>query len=1186
MVQQLIIFAIFLIIINFLRHIMPDNTFRLMTWNVQGVMYGSPYLYSLLNEVDIAVLTEHWLMPEQLDFLDIIHPEFKSFSRADSRLTVTYEERLRHTGFGGIAILYRKSLCVNPLSSAGNDRVLGVEVKWNDKCKYFVFGALLPSTNFSVASYSETIEELKDQFDMFCQEGITILAGDFNGQLSSLFSSKTKCLNANARGAVLEKFLCERHLVSVNSQSICNGPEFTFFSSDGKSKSLIDHILLQKSKFDLVVKADIIDDHPLNISDHHPVKIELVRPYAHNTMRADQHIMKSVNWKKASPDQISRYKEAIRTDFLAQVHTAERETNVDIEIIIQSMINILHDAASKFLPIKRFCPYANPYWKLLNVKRFHTEMRRKRREWISNGRPRGWVYLSYANYKKAKKLFAKELLKAKETYDREQFSELEKASELDISTFYKFLRKKRYKHECTFEIESNGIIVRDLDSIRELWANHFSKLSLPDNTYLYDENHCQMVLAEVRKYNKETYSHFDKIIDKTPTREEISSSIRSLNKDKACGPDGIFAEHLLFADPPSSVRLLEIVFAKVYETEKYPRHFKQGIVLPLFKGGRKNKLDMNNYRDITIIPVFQKVLEKIIYNRLVIFSEQISFPNPLQQGFRNNCGSITAAFCIKEAICYYMDRDTSVYVTFLDNAKAFNTVWHSGLFYKLYRLGIQGKTWRIMKDSFENVTCSVLFAGKQSERFGIKQGVGQGRTLSAWLFLVMIDDLITELDQTLCGLKIADLHLPCVLLADDTTVMANSHHSMQHLLDNISSYARRWRLRYNADKSCTVLFTNKRTAVIPSFLFDKTQIPAVKNKKYAGVPLAYNLKSNYAIEEACDKGKHLLNSFYFIGIRDGGMNPLTSLKIWKRIILPSVLYGCELWSGIPHSMIEKLELCQRYAARRMQALDKYSPREATCSSLGLWPMEAYVAKSKLSFFNRLCGGEWSYIWKKIFTIRLCQYLTNPLNQTGFIPDIDRITKKYSMGNVLLDYAVKVQPEDKRVWNRHISCVIQSQEETSWRANMELRNDLIHFRNIHLDLKPSNIWFLGRKFPSMLWPLSEIVKLSVMPVVKSVICKLCGKEVDDRAKHLIVGCEMLFEERNVYFERVIDTLEVRDGIDLFNQEDDILLETLLGSRVDCLTSINDDVWNRLMLVTAGGIASLYKKMNAILTPNVS
>ena len=80
--------------------------------------------------------------------------------------------------------------------------------------------------------------------------------------------------------------------------------------------------------------------------------------------------------------------------------------------------------------------------------------------------------------------------------------------------------------------------------------------------------------------------------------------------------------------------------------------------------------------------------------------------------------------------------------------------------------------------------------------------------------------------------------------------------------------------------------------------------------------------------------------------------------------------------------------------------------------------------------------------------------------------------------------------------------------------------------------------------------------------------------------------MLIEERNVFFERVIDTLEVRDGVNLFNQEDDILLETLLGSKVDCLSSINDDVWDKLMLVTAESITSFYKKMHAVLFTNIS
>jgi Tfp pilus assembly protein PilO len=92
-----------------------------------------------------------------------------------------------------------------------------------------------------------------------------------------------------------------------------------------------------------------------------------------------------------------------------------------------------------------------------------------------------------------------------------------------------------------------------------------------------------MVLEEVRKQSIETHSNFDEVVDKIPTREEISSAVSSLNKDKECGLDSIVAEHLLFADTQSSVQLLETVFKRVYEAEEYPCHFKKGLAIPIFK---------------------------------------------------------------------------------------------------------------------------------------------------------------------------------------------------------------------------------------------------------------------------------------------------------------------------------------------------------------------------------------------------------------------------------------------------------------------------------------------------------------------------------------------------------------------------------------------------------------------------
>jgi hypothetical protein len=62
--------------------------------------------------------------------------------------------------------------------------------------------------------------------------------------------------------------------------------------------------------------------------------------------------------------------------------------------------------------------------------------------------------------------------------------------------------------------------------------------------------------------------------------------------------------------------------------------------------------------------------------------------------------------------------------------------------------------------------------------------------------------------------------------------------------------------------------------------------------------------------------------------------------IWKRMILPTGLYACEIWGGLSNTEIDLLERTQRYAARFIQCMDNTSPIDSTISNLGLWSIES------------------------------------------------------------------------------------------------------------------------------------------------------------------------------------------------------------------------------------------------------
>ena len=144
---------------------------------------------------------------------------------------------------------------------------------------------------------------------------------------------------------------------------------------------------------------------------------------------------------------------------------------------------------------------------------------------------------------------------------------------------------------------------------------------------------------------------------------------------------------------------------------------------------------------------------------------------------------------------------SKLFVCFLDNKKAFDKIWHDGLFLKLKNLGVTGKLWNILFMSYKQASAHVQYNGFISNNFAISQGVGQGRVISAWFFSLYINDLISELKAVNSGISISDLNIPAILLADDTTLLSTSAHGLQKLLDCVQNYACRWRLTYNGTKT-------------------------------------------------------------------------------------------------------------------------------------------------------------------------------------------------------------------------------------------------------------------------------------------------------------------------------------------------------------------------------------------------
>ena len=134
------------------------------------------------------------------------------------------------------------------------------------------------------------------------------------------------------------------------------------------------------------------------------------------------------------------------------------------------------------------------------------------------------------------------------------------------------------------------------------------------------------------------------------------------------------------------------------ELETIPDRCKVCIIIPIHRPG-KCRDSPESYRPITLISAIYKFFERIFLTTLHNWttSNGKSFPNRQQNAYQKHLGSLTVSFHLQETIAHNTELKSGTYVASLDSSKAFDNVWHDGLFSKVYDFGISGKALNLLE---------------------------------------------------------------------------------------------------------------------------------------------------------------------------------------------------------------------------------------------------------------------------------------------------------------------------------------------------------------------------------------------------------------------------------------------------------------------------------------------------------
>ena len=311
------------------------------------------------------------------------------------------------------------------------------------------------------------------------------------------------------------------------------------------------------------------------------------------------------------------------------------------------------------------------------------------------------------------------------------------------------------------------------------------------------------------------------------TPSEVSDYIKELNPAKAIDlfkfPTKIIKDirHLICTP-------LSMIINKSVKKGIFPEKLKIAKVAPVFKSG--NKLDIKNYRPISVLPLFDKIFEKAINSRLTHFLDINNVLCENQFGFQKGKSTADAVLKLSDEIYKSTRKKETCCTILLDLAKAFDTVDHSILLNKLSAIGVRGPLHTWFKSYLTDRKQVVSVDSEISDPILMKYGVPQGSVLGPTLFLIYINDITKSTSK-----------FKFTLFADDTCLFMK--HSdpkiLEEMVNNELEHINNWlisnRLSLNIKKSCYLLFSGKKT--IDNFIvrIAGTEMEKVSKAKYLGI---------------------------------------------------------------------------------------------------------------------------------------------------------------------------------------------------------------------------------------------------------------------------------------------------------------------------------------------------------------
>lgn len=840
---------------------------KLLQWNAQGATTQSviTQIELILNveSVDMAFISE--------TYLSAAH-NFKL-----TNYVIYRNDRLTHGG--GVLIAVRKNIEHKLIRSYDTAVAENISIQATVGKSPIIF------TSVYVPRYSK---DFKNDINKMTPSGKDfVVLGDFNAKHLSW-----NCTANNRAGKVLFNMLHTSNFIMHHPNA------YTHFPHCGSVPSTIDFA---------ITNSNCIFTHVYTLegklpSDHNPVIFHVEGCLAEKIPAARP------NYKKAD---WNKYENFI-ADRLNVIESSTLNNETEIDLAILEMVNLIKSAEAVAVPTERANSTCNRKISAETIRLIKLRNNTKRLWQRCSDDDLKPVYKSQVNAQnKAIKV------SIKQDFNKKWDCALKSAKPGD-SKLWSLSKKMMKAPKNRIEmLNDNGRISTSDEEIAESLAERFvmNHSTTIDFRHQVDSRVAKVVkvIDDIRPSSLINAENRVDLLD-------IQRIVSKLKVKKAPGLDKI-SNVLLKRLPVSAlVQITRIINASI-DICHFPSHFKIAKITPVLKSMKDPKCAVN-YRPISLLSSLGKIFERLINLRLTKFIHENEIVNPKQFGFREGHSTTHQ---IKRLLNIISDNKTQRKTTgmvLLDIEKAFDSVWHDGLIFKLHSAGIPIALIKLVASFLRDRSFTVTVNGTNSSHRHIPAGLPQGSVISPILYAIFTSDL-----------KIPK-NCDAGYYADDTAIIAAGKQSNSVIrslaiaLTRIDKYFKKWRIKVNNDKTQAILFKfNQSRKRIPthSLIFNGSVIEIKNEVKYLGVTLDHKLKFGRHIDESQRKSLNCFRSLYPLLCRKSKLSTENKLILYKSIIRPRLMYASPVWKNSATIHLNKLQLVQNKILKCIHGVSRRFP---------------------------------------------------------------------------------------------------------------------------------------------------------------------------------------------------------------------------------------------------------------------